>query len=238
MRIWVTRPEPGAARSGARLRALGHDPLIAPIFDVVATEDPPPHATFGGILLTSGQAVPALIRSGLGQGRTIFAVGDRTAQAARLSGIKDVVTAGGDSADLARLVRTSLPMGSALLHIAGRDRKAEPAASLRAAGFVVLAWTAYEARSLTELPPAVARALSGFDAQGAPTAALHYSRRGARTALYLTRKAGLEGAFRVLEHYCLSRDVALPLVEAGIAAHFVPARPTEDALLEGLDGSA
>ncbi|MEE7475054.1 uroporphyrinogen III synthase, partial [Methylobacterium hispanicum] len=31
MRIWVARPEPGAARTAARLRERGHLPLVAPV---------------------------------------------------------------------------------------------------------------------------------------------------------------------------------------------------------------
>lgn len=242
LRIWISRPEPGATRSAARLRTLGHDPLIASIFEIAPTDAPLPDGQFSGIVVTSGQAVPALVRSGLnrnlGGSRPIFAVGERTAESLRDAGLSDVVVGGGDAIGLARLVRKSLPAGAALLHVAGLDRKDEPAATLEAAGFVVRVWAVYSARSLATLPRSVAFALSGSDPAGELDAVLHYSRRGARTAIDLTRMAGLEGAFRALNHYCLSEDVALPLVEVGIAAHFVPAQPTEEALLGGLDGSA
>lgn len=238
MRIWITRPEPGATRSAARLRDLGHDPLIASIFEIVPTGAPPLGGEFSGIVVTSGQAVPALAGSKLGFSGPIFAVGERTAEALRDAGFPNVVAGTGDAAGLARLVRECLPAGTALLHVAGADRKDEPAASLEAAGFEIRVWTAYSSRSIATLPRAVTLALSGSDSARPLDAALHYSRRSARTALDLIRKSGLEGAFRRLNHYCLSEDVALPLVEVGIAAHFVPARPTEDALLEGLDGSA
>ncbi len=65
-------------------------------------------------------------------------------------------------------------------------------------------------------------------------AVLHYSRRSAALALALARSAGREPALYRLKHLCLSHDVAVPLVEAGLAAHFVPARPDEASLLAGL----
>ena len=129
-------------------------------------------------------------------------------------------------------MRASLPPGARLLHIAGEDRKAEPAASLREAGFALAVWAAYAARPVESLPPVVAAALSG-EAE-ALDAALHYSRRSAMTAMRLAAEHGSAGAFGRLKHYCLSADVAVPLVEAGVPAHFVAARPTEDALLAGL----
>ena len=238
MRIWVARPEPGATRTAAALRALGHEPLIAPLFEILASDVPPPEGDYAGILLTSGQGVPALDRAGIGRNEQIFAVGDRTAQTARDAGFRNVTTAGGDAADLARVVRSNLRKGASLLLAAGENRKAEPAETLRAAGYDVRIWTAYTARPVMKLPQTVVCALSDHDSEDVLAAALHFSRRGAQTALNLTRAAGLGGAFRALKHYCLSADVALPLVEVGIPAHFVPTRPTERALLDGLGHSA
>ncbi|NEU11830.1 uroporphyrinogen-III synthase [Methylobacterium sp. BTF04] len=235
MRIWVARPEPGATRTGERLAALGHVPLVAPVLTVSATGAALPSEPFGGLLLTSAAAVAALgVTDRLQLGTVpVFAVGTRTADLARKAGFADVRDADGDAAALAALVRTALPPGARLLHMAGADRKTEPAASLHAAGHHVVTVVAYAAAAIPVLPAAVARALDGA---GEPRlqAVLHYSRRSAATAHDLAAAAGRSGAFRVLKHYCLSADVAVPLVAAGIAVHFVPDRPTEDALLTGL----
>ncbi|GEP10863.1 uroporphyrinogen-III synthase [Methylobacterium gnaphalii] len=230
MRIWVARPEPGASRTAEKLRVLGHAPLVAPIFTVAPTRQKRPAGRFDAVLLTSAQAVPVLATSNLDEASPVLAVGGRTAEAARAAGLDPVYDAGGDAVALVRLVRSQLAPGARLLHVAGEDRKAEPAESLVTAGYDLAVWECYAARPVATLPAAVAEALR----DGSLAAVLHYSRRSAEAALRLTQSSGLDARFRILDHYSLSADVALPLVEAGLAAHFVAAQPSEDALLAGL----
>lgn len=232
MRIWVARPEPGAARTGARLAALGHRPLVAPVLAVEPTGIGLPAEAFAGLILTSANAASALAPEDRARLRTIptFAVGARTAAVARALGFADVRAAEGDAHAVARLVRESLPEGAHLVHAAGAERKAEPAASLVAAGYRLTVRELYAAQVVARLPDAAADALAAGRLDGA----LHYSRRSAQAAHDLANAAGLGGAFGDLTHYCLSADVAVPLVTAGVAVHFVPDRPAEDALLAGL----
>jgi len=234
MRIWVARPEPGATRTGQRLVAMGLTPLVAPVLTVRPTGSVLPEGAFAGLLLTSANGVAALNAADRMRFATIpvFAVGGRTATLARRAGLADVREAGGDAVRLAALVCASLPAGSALLHVTGAEGKTEPALSLRAAGHPVTAVVAYAAEAQPVLPPAVADALAARPPS--LDAVLHYSRRSAETALALTRQAGRSGAFGVLRHYCLSGDVAAPLVEAGLGTCFVAARPDEETLLAGL----
>ena len=231
MRIWVARAEPAASRTAARLLALGHDPLLAPVLVVADTGSAPPSGPFDAVVITSANAVPPLAAAGLAAA-PIFAVGTSTARAARTAGIVQVVAAGGDALSLAALVRDRLAKDARLLHVAGADRKPQPAEALRQAGYRLTVWTAYAAKPVAVLPSAVA---AGLSAPGPKLdAALHYSRRSAEIALALATEAGCAAAFARLAHFCLSPDVAAPLVEAGIPAHFVPARPDEDGLLAGL----
>ncbi|GJE73587.1 uroporphyrinogen-III synthase [Methylorubrum suomiense] len=231
MRIWVSRPEPGAARTARRLEGLGHAALVVPVLRIVPTGTSLPPGRFDGLILTSGNAVAAT--DAAPRDLPVLAVGARTAERARRAGFRRVHSAEGDAGDLAALVADTLAPGSTLLHAAGEDRKPEPAASLAAAGFSVTVWNAYAARAEEALPDAVARALRAED-ETRPAAALHYSRRSAQVAAGLCREAGLAGAFRALAHYCLSPDVEAGLAEFGLAAHFVATRPSEDALLAGL----
>jgi uroporphyrinogen-III synthase len=236
MRIWVSRPEPGAGRTARRLTELGHEALLAPVLRIGPGDGPPPAGRFDGLILTSANAALPLAGAGL-PAAPVFAVGRRTAERAERAGLRSVLCADGDAADLARLVAAHVKPGGALLHAAGEDRKAEPAASLTADGYRVTTWTAYAARAEAVLPETAGRALAGEDGVPPLTAALHFSRRSAEIAARLCREAGLSGAFRALAHYCLSPDVAAGLVELGVAAHFVAARPSEEALLAGLAAS-
>ncbi|SFL44657.1 uroporphyrinogen-III synthase [Methylobacterium pseudosasicola] len=233
MRVWVARPEPGAARTGAALAARGHIPLVAPVLVVRPTDAPPPDGPFDGLLLTSANAVPALRNAESLRGLPVFAVGARTAALALEAGLGPVREGPGDAAGLAALVASVLPAGGRLLHAAGTARKPEPAAKLAAAGFSVALFVAYSADALAALPISAKESL----ASGALDAALHYSRRSAATALALANQSGHGGAFRRLRHYCLSADVAFPLEAAGIPVHVVAARPRETDLLDALDAA-
>lgn len=233
MRIWVSRPEPGAMRTGARLAALGHHPLVAPVLAVAPTQGDPPAGPYAGLLLTSANALSGPPRWARFAAVPVFAVGARTGALARAAGFASVRVADGDAAALARLVRATLPVGAALLHAAGAQRKAEPHAALAAAGYPVTTFVAYAAAALGALPAGVAAAFDGDG--GLPLrAALHYSRRSAAVARDLAVLAGRGGAFGALEHYCLSADVAAALAEAGLRVHFVPETPTEAGLLAGV----
>ncbi len=228
MRVWVARPEPGASRTGAALAGRGHAPLVAPVLAIRPSRDAPPPGPFAGLILTSANGVPALTAAH--RGVPVFAVGRSTAERAGAAGFGPVIEGPGEAAGLAALVAERLPAGARLLHLAGAERKPEPAASLARAGFRVTVHVAYRAEAVALLPEAVALALGGHGLD----AALHYSRRSAATAYSLSEEAGHGGAFRALDHYCLSADVAGALEEAGIAVHFVAAQPREAVLLDGL----
>lgn len=228
MRVWVPRPEPGGSRTGAALAGRGHVPLVAPVLAVRPVDAPRPAGPFDGVILTSAHAVPRLDADLAGV--PVFAVGARTAEHAAAAGLDPVVEGPGDGVGLARLVADRLRPGARLLHVAGAERKPEPAVSLRAAGFHLVTHVAYRAEPLARLPDAVSAALAGTGLD----AALHYSRRSAETAVCLCEAAGHGGAFRALNHYCLSADVARALEEADFPVHFVAESPRESVLLDGL----
>jgi uroporphyrinogen-III synthase len=233
MRVLVMRPETDAERTARRLAAHGHEAVIAPVLRIERTDEPPPSDAFAAVILTSANAVPALAAIAVRvKGLPIFAVGERTGSQAAEAGFADVRMADGDAASLAALIGRCLPPAARLLHVAGRERKAEPEASLAAAGFSVTTWVAYEAVT-AECLPALAQIALG---EGGLDTALHYSRRSAAVALALAARAGLIAPFLALTHLCLSTDTAAPLHEAGAEHVRVAERPDEDALLAKLDG--
>jgi uroporphyrinogen-III synthase len=229
MRILVTRPEADAQRTAARLVERGHAAVLAPVTVIVPTNAPPPSDPWDAILLTSANAVPALRQLSIGA-RPVFAVGPRTAAAARAAGITDLREAEGEARALAALVREMLPAGSRLLHAAAQDRKDEPERSLRIAGFSVLVWETYRAKPVEELPEALVDGLR----TGRIDAALHFSRRSASLLVGLVEAAGLLQPFRALRHLCLSADVAAGLhhLEGTVE---VAAAPREEILLDLID---
>jgi uroporphyrinogen-III synthase len=228
MQVLVTRPPEDGARTAQKLIALGHRALLAPVTRIVPTGDPMPSEPYDALIVTSAHAAKAA--ASLDRRKPVFAVGDRTAEAARAAGLAGVVTAQGDALSLSRLIRERLPPGLTLLHVTGRHRKDEPAASLRGAGYTVLQWEAYDAEAIQGLPEA---ALDGLRS-GQIGAALHYSRRSADLVIRLAGKAGLAQGLKAFPHLCLSADVAAPLASAG-ATTLVAENPSEEALLKCLD---
>ena len=226
MRILVTRATEDAERTAQKLAALGHETLIAPVLQIVPTGDPAPAASYDALIVTSAHAADALT-SQADKSIPVFAVGEHTAHALRMAGFTSIATAEGDAVSLSKLIRDTLQPPRTLLHVTARHHKEEPAASLRAAGFTVPSWEAYEARALESLPEAAMNDLRS----GKIAAVLHYSRRSADLFLQLAGRAGLQTAILGCPHLCLSADVAIPLEAAGAVTR-IAGEPHENALLK------
>ena len=228
----VTRPEADARRTAERLAARGHEALLGPVLRVEPTGEPPPAGPFDAVAVTSANAARALA-AGLERigDAPCFAVGERSARACREAGVPDVRAAGGDAAAVAALILSTLPGARRVLHAAGRDRKPEPAATLRDAGLAVTVWSAYKAEPVEDLPETVRLALT----DGSVGAVLHYSRRSAAVLADLARTAGLARALQDAAHLCLSDDAAEPLRALGAVRLTVAPVPDEDHLLDALD---
>ena len=227
MRLLVTRPEPDATRTAEILRARSHDVLVAPVLvtQEVEAEIRGPHAA---VLMTSANAARAAARFGNLHPLPVFAVGDRTAEAARASGFATVESAGGALPDLVGLVAARFRNTSdRLLYLAGEDRAGDLAGEFAARGIAVDTAVIYRAVAAEKLRPELVRALAARELD----AALHYSPRSAATLLRLAAEAGALNALLRLPHYCLSEAVATPLRQAGASRIAVAPRPDEAALL-------
>ncbi len=229
MHVLVTRPQPAAGRTAARLAERGHVAIVAPTLLVAPSGEAMPDGEFDALVMTSANALVAFIDPP--ELLPVLAVGDRTAEAARDAGFHDVRSAVGDRQALALLAQESLPPGQRLLIVAGRDRKDDLEKLLAHAGHQPVVWTAYVAQAKPVLPAAARLAL----ADGPLDALLHYSRRSATIGLALARHAGLETVFLGQRHACLSGDVAEPLRAAGARRVTIAGRPDEDSLFDSLD---
>ncbi|WP_052341088.1 uroporphyrinogen-III synthase [Salinarimonas rosea] len=225
--VLVCRAAEDARRTAARLEAEGFRTLVAPLIETRATGEPPPEGPFDAVLVTSAKAAPFLERAPIDLARTpILAVGDRTAEAVRAAGGRDVATAEGDAVSMIERVRETFSPGTRFLHVGGRDRKAEPDATLRTSGYVVATWPAYEAASVP-LDETARAAL----AAGAVDAALHYSRRSATLFVAAVAGAGLADRLPGMLHAAISPDAAEPLRAGGARRIAIAAEPSESALL-------
>ena len=230
LRVLVTRADEDAQRTAVALGKLGHTAVLAPATMIRALKAGLPHGTWNAFAVTSHHAFLDLEAS-LDRYRPVYAVGRRTAEAARAAGFRDVRVGTGDATRLADLLRLTLPRPARLLYLAGRDRKPVLEDTLIAAGYDIAVLETYAAEAVSEWPAAALEALRDSRVD----AALHYSRRSVDLALALAKASGLADAVMSLHHLCLSEDCAEPLRTLGAASIAIAERPDEDALLALLD---
>ena len=228
MRILVTRPLPEGERTATALRERGHEVLLAPLMQVkpVAADV---SGRWSAVIVTSANAVralpPAQIKPLLPL--PVFAVGERSAAAARAAGFREVHSPQGNAADLVRLIAERYGgQAEPYLYLAGADRAADVEGDLKAKGLIARTVIVY--RNVTVgFPPALFAAI----AAGELDAVLHFSRRSAETFLSGAKDAGLSGRALSLRQLCISQNVAEPLVQAGAVHVDVASRPDEASVL-------
>jgi uroporphyrinogen-III synthase len=230
MYVLVTRPELAAERTAAALIARGHEVWKVPLMQVEpVAADLSGH--WGAVIVTSANA-PAAIADNPARDALrklpLFAVGERSAQAAREAGFADVTSAGGDVRDLVRSLAARRADASApLLYLAGEERAADLIGELAARGIAAELRVVYRAVA-APFPDELVAALEAGDVQ----AVLHFSKRSAENYLAGARAAGIAEQALAVRHYCLSAQVAEPLIAAGAKRVRVAPRPDEAALVE------
>jgi uroporphyrinogen-III synthase len=234
MRLLVTRPTADSERLATKLRALGHDPVVAPVMEVrFGDGDPLMLDGVQAVLATSANGVRALARRSARRDIALYAVGPQTAETARELGVVNVVSAEGDSSALADIAAARLdPAHGPLFHAAGAETTGRLRQRLEAHGFTVKGEILYEARAVDRLPAAAAAALATDALDGV----LVFSPRTARTFATLVTAAGLAGHCGRLDAFAISAAAAEGLAPLAFARVAVAGQPNETAILTALDG--
>ena len=223
MKLLLTRPEQDGAATARRLVALGHEVIVAPATEIVATGNAVPISNFDALLATSANAIRAIPPDTLEALRDLplHCVGQKTASVARSVGFHSIHVGGGSGERLVDEIREVYPPSARLLYLTGTPRKPMVEDGLKAAGFTVTAIDLYGTRSVADWPGDRRGKLESVDA------ALHFSRASVEGLLGLAEKAGLMPNFQQMRHLCLSNDVAVPLRAAGLENVVVSSIPTE-----------
>lgn len=267
MAILVTRPQPDNEKTGASLRARGFDVLLAPMlrFEPVALPDEP-DTDYAAVIVTSANALravePQLAEYGL-LGLPLFAVGERTAAAARKAGFGTVISADGDGADLRDLVVAQAGKWAKDKKSAeksekksktgkSKDKKSKAEKINDARPLLYLAGAELSRDLAGELAEhgleivtrttyrmvassVLPREVCSAIAANQIEAVLHYSARSTRAFLDAVRSAGVEISALAVRQCCISATVAAILREAGATQVTVASSPDENALLGMLD---
>jgi uroporphyrinogen-III synthase len=224
MRILLTRARTDAEQTAARLAAFGHSAVISPVFEIVATEAAIPSERFDAIVATSAHAFTGDLGSAARS--RLYAVGERTREAAERAGWSGPIHVGETAQAVVALLHADLRQGQRLLYVAGRDRKPEIETAANETGLEIQIVETYAAREIPDVDTEAGRAVRS----GEVDAVLHYSRRSAELFVAIMQRADLWRQATRLRHYALSNDVAAPLISAG-APTLVAAKPHENDLL-------
>jgi uroporphyrinogen-III synthase len=224
-RVLITRPEPGATETAARLTALGFFPIVAPVLLITSRNVRPPGRP-AATVVTSRNAVQVCPPSV--HGHPLFAVGTATATRATEAGFSRVFNADGDATALAGLIAEKIsPAEGTLFLPVAQGQGGVLAASLRLRGFRVLRRIAYDAASVDTLPQAAAIYLR----QGQVAAAMFFSGETSRHFVRLVRAAELVEALRDVEAVSISERAAMALRPLPWRRVSVAAKPNQDAML-------
>jgi uroporphyrinogen-III synthase len=209
MKILVLRPQPGADETAARARALGLEPVVAPLFSVRPLDwTPPDPAGFDAVMLTSAsaarQAATGLISF---LSSPCYAVGEATAAAAAEAGFSDI-RVGADDGKTLLLMMAEDEVRTAF-HACGQDHLA----------------LGHPDVAITRVPVYAAEAAGRLPVPAEGMLALLHSPRAA--ALF----AGLAGDRARIRIAAISAKTARAAGE-GWQSVSVSSRPRDQALLE------
>jgi uroporphyrinogen-III synthase len=225
-RIWITRAQPGAEATAERVRALGHEPIVAPLLAVKPFADVEVDLTgVAALAFTSANGVRAFADLSGERSLRVFAVGAATAQAARAAGFKLVLSADGDVDALAEgIAKRRFELRGLVLHPGAAEPSGDLVGALAKNGVQARQLVLYET-SPVKLSPERAGELVQADA------VLLHSPKAAQV-LAGVLKAHPAPALRALG---LSKAVVKPLLRTKVAAKAFPPIPLEAALLNLID---
>jgi len=153
--IILTRPQ---AQSEAFARRIGPEAevIISPALEICPLPFSVDLTRYAGLVVTSQNAIAA-VRGRLDlAGRTAYAVGERTAAAARAEGM-EVVVAGGDAARLVEMIKTQ-PPGGRLLFLHGVHTRGNVSEQLNSIGIGTDSAVVYDQKEV----PLTAEALAAL----------------------------------------------------------------------------
>lgn len=193
--VVVTRPEPGLSEAVRAVEQQGWRSVASPMLNIQRL-GPLPVEPARALLVTSGQALPALLAWPRAQ--RIIAVGEKTAERARDMGFQEVDAAHGDAHALERYCRTERMMGADVLLVTGRGYGIDFARSLNV-----------QRREVYDVQPV--RALSECALQGLyeerVAAVLFYSGR-TLDAFCAAVPEALKARLKTVRAVCLSSAIA------------------------------
>jgi uroporphyrinogen-III synthase len=219
-RVLITRAEPEASALADLIARCGHEGVLAPLAKLQRLAVAWPQELPQALVFTSANAPLHLDHAAL-RSLPVFAIGARTATAARDAGFTHVVAS--SDGDYAQLLQSIIAAPYRhLWHIGGRDVRHDMAQDLQPHKMTCTAFAVYDMVSNTILPQPAQTAL----AERTLDMALIFSPRSAQRAIEL-----LADARRWLPIWAMSEAIAAPLRAANWCDVHVARAPDKHSLL-------
>jgi len=242
-RVLITRPEPAAHKTAAKLKKLGFEPVLVPLFKTVFLQSSVKlNAEEYAALVFSSRNAVAAIKADMNECAPekvlpIYVVGRATAEAATAAGFRDVRIGMGTGRELAQLIAQDQAGGvlrvspeRPVLYLAGAERKPDFEVELWKSDIAVVISEIYRMDKISYSTDFLnSDILSPF-----PRFVLLYSANAARrfVEIFMTQTSVL--ADISVTAVCLSRQVAHVLPEALQRNARIANAPNEEELLESL----
>jgi uroporphyrinogen-III synthase len=217
-RVWITRTQPEAEATAARVEAMGHAAVVAPVLEARPIAGAQLDLTgIDALAFTSGHAIAAFTALSPERALPVFTVGAATTRRAKAAGFTDVRSADGGATALAGLIAATQPRPNLVLHPGAREPAADLVALLANQSVTARATAVYET-----VPTDLAKPPHHIDA------ILIHSARGAERVAALVA-AHPHGDIAI---FALSEAAARPLRDLGFARVMAAPFPNEAALLD------
>ena len=227
--ILITRAEPGASETAARLQDLALNPVLAPMLSlkVRPSVEMPLASSLSGVVFTSANGVRTYAAQRDDRALPAWCVGPATAAAARASGFEQIRQSSGNADDLARFIlKERAPDNRPLLHVANAAAAGGLKRALEAAGLTVVFAPLYDMAPAPSFPDTVQDLL----ARGVTGIILIHSAKGATAFAALADEYDLSGWRAAV----ISKAAATPLSALNLQDIAIAEHPDEDGLFAAL----
>lgn len=226
--IIVTRAQPGAEETAARLQSESFRPLLSPALIIKAVTQPPAlPQTASHLIFTSANGVRFFASAAQTRDAQAWCIGDATTTEARAAGFTHIHNAKGNSDDLAALILKRAPAkADTWCHVANTAAAGNLVTTLKNAGLNITFLPLYETATAPQLSAPAHAVLSASAAK----IVLIHSAKGAAAFLHLTRDMDLSSATIA----AISPNAAAPFLGIPTGAIIRAAQPNEDALMKAV----
>lgn len=232
MNVLITRPEPQATLTYNKLVSAGFTVFSEPCQTVNPVESLLQAAT--AYIITSQNGVEYGLKHIADKDAVIFAVGDKTAEAAEDLGFNVIFSADGDSQSLIEVVLSRWePDYGNLLHLSGAEISTDISALLSAIGYTANRQVVYEAVAIQTPSKATIAAINNKEIDGV----LFYSAQAVTIFNQWMEQAGLESALEAMQAIVMSDRIAERLGNQWKSIKMAKSKH-EDELIKLLNGEA